>query len=187
MGVIEEGFKPITGYLISMERDTVKGWYTLKIGLPKAWVFDSNESIGCEILKETNEGKVIKIAPKTNEIGIDDLVAFVNIIVDTNVKIAERKREFDERMERYKEQFEEEAKKFYTELDELKDTSFKKISIDYDNYMKNQDQTNNQNVTKKRGRKPKKPENVSKDVKKNNDEEVSNAKKEISGETKNQE
>jgi len=128
MGEIDLALQPINGYLISIIRNTVDGWYELEIGLPASWVFDENEKISCEILVEEDAGKIIKIAPKKTNILIDDLIKFVGIIIQTNEKIAEKEKEFTDKMEDMKKRLELEAKKFYEELDDLKESSFKKIS-----------------------------------------------------------
>jgi hypothetical protein len=114
----------VTGYLISIKRDTKNGWYELEIGIPKNWVYDENDEIKCEILDESATGKLINVAPKNVDILIDDLIAFVEIIIETNEKIAEKENEFKNKMEEMKGLLEKEAKKFYQELDELRENSF---------------------------------------------------------------
>ena len=131
MKIIEEALNPIDGYLISIARDTVKGWYEIEIGLPATWVFDENKKIGCEVLIDSDEGKLIKVFPKNHDIVIDDLVGFVEIIIHTNQKIAEKEKEFTDKMEVMKGLLEKEVKQFYTELDELKEVSFKKVGENF--------------------------------------------------------
>ena len=131
MNTIESILKPITGYLISISRDTTNGWYTLEVGLPVGWVFDDNEEVQCEVLKETDNGNLINIAPKKQEITIDDLVKFVGIIIDTNETIARKEKEFTQKMEDMRERLEEEAKKYYEELDEIKETKFQTASEEF--------------------------------------------------------
>lgn len=127
MKIIETALQPIDGYLISIARDTVNGWYEIEVGLPPKWVFDENDKIGCEILIDEKEGKLIRIFPKNNLIVIDDLVRFVEIIILTNAKIAEKEKQFTDTMEVMKKELEEKAKVFYTELDDLRDESFKRV------------------------------------------------------------
>lgn len=153
---IENILEPITGYLISITRDTVHGWYQLEIGIPKGWVFDENKEIKCNVISENNQGKLIKISPKKNNISVDDLIAFVEIIIKTNEKIAEREKEFADKMANMKKTLEEEAKQFYKELDELKEHSFKNIN---DKFEKNLVQEKKQT----RGR-PKKTTTKSKEI-----------------------
>lgn len=126
--IVEEAFAAISGYFISMSVDTVTGLYVLEIGIPANWAFSDNMNIKCELIAESDEGKLLKIISCNENVGIDDLIEFVSLIIDTNVKIAKKEEEFNEKMNSMKKQFEEEAKKFYEELDYLKDISFKKIA-----------------------------------------------------------
>lgn len=128
MKIVEEALQPITGYLISITRDTINGWYEFEIGLPAKWVFADNDDINCEIINETDEGKLIKISPLNQNIGIDDLIAFVETIIITNQKIADKEKEFETKMNELKNHLEDEARKFYEELDSLKEVSFKNLS-----------------------------------------------------------
>lgn len=125
MKEIDLALQPISGYLISIKRNTVDGWYELEIGLPKTWVFDENNKISCEVLNESDSGKLIKISPRKSDVLIDDLISFVEIIIKTNQQIAEKELEFSEIMQEMKGVLEDKAKKFYKELDELKESSFK--------------------------------------------------------------
>jgi hypothetical protein len=131
MKTIEAILEPITGYLLSITRNTLKGWYEMEIGIPKGWVFTDNDEIICEVLNENENGKLIKIAPNNDSVSIDDLVDFVIIILDTNEKIAQKEKQFTDKMMEMRDRLEEEAKKFYEELDELKDNSFKKNSENF--------------------------------------------------------
>jgi phenylalanyl-tRNA synthetase alpha subunit len=128
MKTIDSALQPIAGYLLSITRNTIDGWYEIEIGIPSSWVFDENDEIKCEILSKSDAGKLIKISPKNSDILIDDLVSFVQIIMETNKKIAEKEKQFTDKMEEMKMALEKEAKHFYTELDELKANSFKKIN-----------------------------------------------------------
>lgn len=148
MKTVESIFKPISEYFISMGQDIDKGWYVFEIGLPKSWVFDSNDMIECNIIEESSEGKLLSISPKIEGVEIDDLITFIGIIVDTNKKIAQREEEFKKRIEEMKNHLQDEAKKFYTELDELKDSSFKSISTSF-----NEAIGDNESKTNVRGRK----------------------------------
>jgi hypothetical protein len=128
MKTVELALEPITGYLFSIKRNTMSGWYEFEVGIPKAWVFGENGEIACEVLNESETGKLVKVSPKKDGIGIDDLIVFVEAIIDTNKKIAEKEREFNERMEAMKGVLEKEAKKYLDELDQLKVNSFKNLT-----------------------------------------------------------
>lgn len=131
MKKIEAALHSVDGYLISITRDTVNGWYELQVGLPTGWVFDENDKISCEVVEEADAGYLVKIAPKIQEIVVDDLIAFLQAIISTNEKIAKKEEQFTKKMEAMKNKLEQEAKKFYTDLDELKEKSFKTVNSEF--------------------------------------------------------
>jgi len=132
MKPIEAALKPSDGKINTFKRNTIEGWWEIEVGLPSSWVFDENSNIGCEIIFENDLGKLIKIYPKNHDIVIDDLVTYVDVIIKTNEKIAEKEKQFTDKMQDMKDMLEKEAKKFYTELDELKENSFKKNNTEFD-------------------------------------------------------
>ena len=132
MKPLQEILEPTNGYITSFTRNTAKGWWEVEVGLPISWVYDENSKIGCEMIKENDIGKLIRIFPKNMDIFIDDLITFVEIIIKTNEKIAKKEKEFTDKMEEMKGVLEEEAMKFYQELDELKENSFKKNNDTFD-------------------------------------------------------
>ena len=123
---IQDAFNLIESNLLLMERNTEKGWFEFEIGIPANWVFDENRQITCEVINETDAGKLIRVAPKNKKITLDDLIRFVEIILETNQKIAEKEKEFTNSMEVMKAELEKKAKQYYEELDKLKEDSFKK-------------------------------------------------------------
>jgi hypothetical protein len=125
MKEIESILEPITGYLLSMTRNTQEGWYELQVGIPNTWVFTENNEISCEVINENESGKLLKIFPKNYDVCIDDLFQFVIIIIDTNRIIVEKEKEFAERMAERKRSLEKEANEFLKELDDLREISFK--------------------------------------------------------------
>lgn len=129
---VEEGLKPIEGYMLSLKRDTMNGWYVMEVGLPAGWIYRGNDYIECEIVTETKAGSLIKIFPKVEGVLADDLVSFVELILETNSKIAEKEKEFTDSLEESKEQLNAVAKRFYTELDDLKKKSFSEFDTELD-------------------------------------------------------
>ena len=121
MKTIESILDPISGHLISIKRNPMEGWYEMEIGIPKGWV-----------LSEEETGKLIKISPKNLDIVIDDLVAFIVIIIATNKKIADKEKEFTDKMAAMRNILEKEVKEFYEELDEIKENSFKNLNAEFE-------------------------------------------------------
>jgi hypothetical protein len=125
---LHETLEPIKDCLMSINRNFEMGWYELEIGIPIGWVFGENESIKCEIVEETDKGKIICISPKNNDVYLDDLIFFVIAIIGTNKKIAEKEKEFTTKMNEMKSLLELEAEKFYKELEDLKEKSFNDLN-----------------------------------------------------------
>lgn len=147
MGIIANTLEPTDGYIMSFKRNTVDGWWEAEIGLPKNWVFNNSKNIKCEVLDESDIGKLVKISPQVNTVLIDDLISFIEIIMETNQKIAEKEKQFTDKMDEMKKLLEKEAKQFYEELDKLKENSFNKIGSDNNIIVEEKKET--------RGRKPK--------------------------------
>jgi len=125
MKTIESALESTDGYIPIFSRNTIEGWWELEMGLPKTWVFEENSEIGCEVTFDHESGKVVRIFPKKDGIVIDDLVAFVELIIVTNEKISEKEKEFTDKLKEMKNVMESEAKKYYDELDEMKENVFK--------------------------------------------------------------
>ena len=154
MKTIESALHPTDGYITAFTRNTVEGWWELEVGIPKSWVFNENNEIKCDVITESDFGKLIKVSPKNANVVVDDLVSFVEIIIKTNEKIAKKEQEFGNEMAEMKKMLEEKAKKFYQELDELKENSFKKNN---DEFVKS---LQSEKEDKKRVGRPRKEENT---------------------------
>lgn len=131
MKPIQAALTSTDGYIKSFSRNTVEGWWEVEIGLPINWVYDENVKIGCEVVFENEVGKLVRVYPKKTDVVLDDLIAFVEIIIATNERIAEKEKQFTDKMQEMKGILEDEAKKFYQELDELKENSFKKNNANF--------------------------------------------------------
>ena len=125
MSIIQDSLEPLNGYLFSIKRDTVKGWYFLEVGLPKSWVYKGNEVISCEKIGGWDKGILLSISPLVVGVTVDDLIIFASLILETNTKIVEKEQEFVDRIEMVKSKLQEEKDVFYKELDDLKEKSFK--------------------------------------------------------------
>lgn len=123
METIEQILEPLEGYFLSFKRDTMNGWYELEIGLPNDWIFSDSKEIVCKILSENNIGKIISIKPKITGITPDQLIIYAQTILNTNLKIKEKEKELNDKLEEMKKAMEEEASKYYKELESLKDDS----------------------------------------------------------------
>lgn len=124
---IESSLSPIDGYLLTLKRNTEYGWYELEVGIPAKWSYSENEYIGVEVLHETEEGKLIRVFPKNDDIIVDNLVEYVSVVLSTNKMIEEKEKEFQQKLEIMKEEMVRNASDFYKDLDNIKKTSFEKV------------------------------------------------------------
>ena len=122
---VQENFNTIKEYLFSMESEPLNGWYSFKIGLPKKWVCSGNDLIDCVKLDESDEGVLYKLTPKDESIIIDDLIGFVNFVIEINNEIEEKERFYQEEKDRLSQLLNEKLGKTFTELTDLKKESFK--------------------------------------------------------------
>lgn len=127
MKAIQGALKEIDGHLLSITRNTSEGYYELEIGIPNSWVYEETSEVGYEITNEAEMGKLIRVFPKKNDVAIDDLIDFVKLIMSTNKLIAEKEKKFEEKFQKVREDLENEAKRFYEELEEMKKISFNKL------------------------------------------------------------
>lgn len=127
MRTIHNKLKNLEGYLVSIERDPDMGVYTIKVGLPSGWVYRETETIKCEVLNSSDEGKLILIKPVDDSIVIDDLFRFFDKLIEVNHTILRREEEFQKEMEQIKQLLETKKDEFYQEIDELGDISFSEL------------------------------------------------------------
>lgn len=134
MGEINEKLEPIERNFFKLYRNIEKGWYEVEIGLPAKWVFKNNKVIECELVNESDVGKMIIVRPKRANNGVlaDELIEFVQLIVNINQEIADREEEFDIKMEQEKKKIEEVVGGFYEKMDVLRKESFEKFGEDFE-------------------------------------------------------
>lgn len=155
--IVEKELNKISGNLVSITRDTAKGWFVLEIGIPNTWVYNSNKDIECSVVIESEEGCLIQISPKRKGVISDDLIEFVERIIKTNEQITKKENEFKNRLESEKKRLEKDAEKFYNELENLKKTAFENVSDEEMVTEEKTTDTQGEPITKKkRGRPPKK-------------------------------
>ena len=124
MKPLEKALRKIEGYLITIKRNTVEGRYELEVGIPKNWAYKSTDKVECEVVQSTKQGDLVKVFALEDDVVVDDLIEFVNIIIDTNKKIAQMQKELDDQLEKQAKQMEEYAKGFLEKIEEMKESSF---------------------------------------------------------------
>jgi len=122
---LDKILKKLDGYLVSIERNLDTDMYELKVGFRKNWVYKSTDDIECDVIIEAETGSVAIISGKHEEVVIDDLVDFVNKVIDTNKKITQMQEEFEDKLEEQKQLIADQILQFEEEIEEMRETSFK--------------------------------------------------------------
>lgn len=120
---IEKSLEKLDGYLISIKRNIETDVYELEVGFRKDWVFKSTKDIECKVDIESDNGTLVTISGKHDEVIVDDLLAYVEKVIETNKKITEMQENFEKELEKKKKQFEEEILKFQEQIDKYRDMS----------------------------------------------------------------
>ena len=128
MKQIEKILSEVDGYLISIKRDTLNGYYVLEAGLPPKWKFKSKNDIECEIIVDTEDGILLKIFPKNETIAVDDLIEFLSKIIEFNKEFLEKEEDFNKEIADVKEGLEKRIQKFYDGLDSFKNNFFSELN-----------------------------------------------------------
>lgn len=135
MNVIENKLNTVRGFLMSIYRNSKEGWYEIEVGMPINWVIKETKDINCEVAQTTEKGKVIIISPKpdVNNVSIDDLIEFLNHVIETNKRVEEKEKQLKLILESEKLALEEKVKKYFDELETIKQSSFDEYEKDSTN------------------------------------------------------
>ena len=124
VNVLDESLKKIDGYLLSIERNTETSRYEIKVGIPKDWIYQENDRINFDILVESEIGTIIVLFGVTDDVVVDDLIEYVNIVISTNKRIVEMQEDFERKLEEAKEELVKEVSDFEDKIEEVKKQSF---------------------------------------------------------------
>ncbi len=125
---LEKILSKLDGYLMSITRNIDTGMYELEVGFRKNWVFKSNDDVKCNTTIESDNGSMVTISGKHDEVTIDDLVDYVNRIIETNQKITDMQDKFEKQLEEQKKKIEEQILQFEDEMEEFKESSLSSIN-----------------------------------------------------------
>lgn len=122
--IVHDRLSKIDDHLLSIQKNVDNNFYELEIGLRPSWVFKATNEIGCEVTHETEGGNIVRVFSKSEDVVIDDLIHFVEKIIETNKKIAEMEEAFQKKLEEQKKMLESQIRDFQDQLEKVKDISF---------------------------------------------------------------
>ena len=120
---IEKKLNQIDEYLLSIKRNLNDSCYELEVGFRKNWAYKSTKNIQCEVLSEGSNGSLVKIIPKHSEVTVDDLIFYVEKVIETNKKITKMEEEMEKKLAERKKELEDEICKYQEELENFKKRS----------------------------------------------------------------
>lgn len=163
MGLIQNKLKSVGTYLMSITRNSSEGWYEIEIGLPFSWVIKETNKISCEIVESNDKFKIVCVSPKKDsDIVVDDLIDFLSHVVETNQRVEDKKNELATFLEAEKAALEEKMKKYYDELETIRQSSFSELN-NMDDFNSEPDQSENNEHPVKRIYKKKQAEETKED------------------------
>jgi hypothetical protein len=130
MKQLEKILSGVDGYLISIKRDTLNGYYVLEVGLPPKWKYKSKDDVECESIMDSEDGILLKIFPKVETVVVDDLIEFLSKIIEFNKKFLLKEEEFNNEIANVKEGLEKKIQEFYDGLDSFKNNFFSELNED---------------------------------------------------------
>ena len=120
---LEKILSKLEGYLMSISRNVDTGLYELEVGFRKNWAFKSNDDIECDITLESDNGSLVTISGKHDEVIVDDLVDYVSRVIETNKQITEMQEELQKQLEDQKQAMEDKIIEFDKKIEKFKETS----------------------------------------------------------------
>lgn len=147
---IEKKLNQIEEYLLSIKRNLDDSCYELEVGFRKNWAYKSTKNIECEVINEGSNGCLVKIVPKHSEVTVDDLITYVERVIETNKKITKMEEEMEKKLAERKKELEDEICKYQEELENFKKRSLSdEEDIEEKNGDENEENSDKENTEKK--------------------------------------
>jgi len=118
---ILNNLKPIIGYLLKIEHNPIsedQSSFTYTMGFPYNWVLKSSV-VEFNIIRKTDKLLVVEIVPFDPESDVDVVYSHIIEVIEKNIKIDEKRIEYQERINELKSKFEVEQKELLDGLFEV--------------------------------------------------------------------
>jgi hypothetical protein len=120
---IQDCLKPIINYLLKVEHNPIsedRSSFTYVMGFPYNWVLKSN-LLQFNIIRKTDKLLVVEVIPFDIETDVDLVYSHIIEIIEKNIKIDEKRVEYQDQINELKSKFENEQKELLDGLFELDD------------------------------------------------------------------
>lgn len=120
MKQVQRKLSKLDTYLHKIEINPETGNYEVFIATPYKWIIKENNSFGIKfLLDEEDQGKYFSIAPKVDEVEVDDILEFADKIISLNKNIEREEEELKKRIQEEKERLAKEVQDFYDKVENL--------------------------------------------------------------------
>jgi translation elongation factor EF-1beta len=109
---ILNNLKPIIGYLLKIEHNPISedsSSFTYTMGFPYNWVLKSG-LVDFNIIRKTDKLLVVEITPYNPETNVDVIYSHIIEVIEKNIKIDEKRIEYQNLVDNLKNKFEVEQK-----------------------------------------------------------------------------
>jgi translation elongation factor EF-1beta len=125
---IMDNLRPIINYLLKIEHNPIsedRSSFTYTMGFPYNWVLKSN-ILEFNIIRKTDKLLVVEVYPIDIETDVDIIYSNIIEVIEKNIKIDEKRIEYQNRINELKSKFEVEQKElldglFESDIDETED------------------------------------------------------------------
>jgi hypothetical protein len=125
---IIDNLRPIINYLLNIEHNPINeelSSFTYTMGFPYNWVLKSN-ILEFNIIRKTDKLLVVEVHPIDIETDVDIVYSNIIEVIEKNIKIDEKRIEYQNRINELKSKFEVEQKElldglFESDIDETED------------------------------------------------------------------
>jgi hypothetical protein len=118
---ILNNLKPIIGYLLKIEHNPIsedQSSFIYTMGFPYNWVLKSSV-VEFNIIRKTDKLLVVEVVPFDQESDVDVVYSHIIEVIEKNIKIDEKRIEYQERINELKSKFEVEQKELLDGLFEV--------------------------------------------------------------------
>jgi translation elongation factor EF-1beta len=130
---IIENLRPIINYLLNIEHHPInedKSSFSYVMGFPYNWVLKSS-IVNFNIIRKTDKLLVVEVIPIDPEGDVDTIYSHIIEIIEKNIKIDEKRIEYQEQINNLKSKFEVEQKELLDGLFEYEESE--DVEEDYSN------------------------------------------------------
>jgi hypothetical protein len=125
MRAVEKALHKLEGRIAQIKRNPNTAKYEIQVAFPKNWHFQSTKNFELENILGSENGVLLNLSTSSDEISIDDMLDYIQQIVDTNEAIEREEKALEEQMEAEKKAIEKKFLESYKKIQKMKEQGLK--------------------------------------------------------------